>query len=117
MALPLAWLDGTEVARWWLAMASRAVRSRVGAEVIAEAEGEIEREEERVEEDISTATTHDGIRLCPRGTVATGGVRLLSHHHAWSRARDGDRHKLFKQPRWLTSGLGSISYFKSFLII
>jgi hypothetical protein len=68
MVLPLVWLLGTEAARLWLAM----VRSRAGAEVIAKAEGESEREEERVEEDFSTATTHDGIRLCPHGTAVTG---------------------------------------------
>jgi hypothetical protein len=46
MALPLAWLDCMEAAQWWLAMASRAVRSRAAAEAIAEVEGESEREEE-----------------------------------------------------------------------
>jgi hypothetical protein len=81
MALPLAWLDSTEVAQWWLAMASRATRSQARAEVIAEAEDESEREEKRVEEDFSTATTRDGIRLCPHGTAVTDGVRSPSRHH------------------------------------
>jgi hypothetical protein len=78
--LPFAWLDGTEVAQWWLDTVSIAARSRDGAEAIAEAEGESKREDERVEDDFSTATTRDGIRLCPRGTVATGSVRSPSHH-------------------------------------
>jgi hypothetical protein len=50
------------------------VRSRVGVDAIAEAEGKSECEE-RVEEGFSTATTRDGIRLCPLGTAMMGGVR------------------------------------------
>jgi hypothetical protein len=80
VALPLAWLGGTKAAQWWLATVSRAARSRVGAEAIAEAEGESEHEEETVEEDFA-ATTCDGIRMYPRGMVATGGVWSPSHHN------------------------------------
>jgi hypothetical protein len=61
------WLGGDEQCRM--------VKSRVGALAIAEAEGESEREEERVQEHSSTATTHEGIRSCPRGMAATDGVR------------------------------------------
>jgi hypothetical protein len=70
MALALAWLDGTKAARWWLAMASRAVRSRAGVEAIAEAEGESEHEE-----------SGRGLWLCPHGTAVTGGVPSPSRHH------------------------------------
>jgi hypothetical protein len=55
--------------------------------VIVEAEGESEREEERVEEDFSTTNTRDGIRLCPHGTAATGGVWSPSCHHERCHAR------------------------------
>jgi hypothetical protein len=55
----------------------RVGKSRAEVEAIAEAEGKSEREEERVEEDFSTATTGEGIRLCPHGMAATGGVRSL----------------------------------------
>jgi hypothetical protein len=49
------------------------------------AEGDSEHEE-RVEEDFSTATTREGIRSCPRGTTATGGVWSPSHHRTWCHA-------------------------------
>jgi hypothetical protein len=69
-----------------------------------------------VEEDFSTATTHDGIRLCPRGTAATDGVRSPSRHHARCRARTLVTGMSRLSDR-LTSGPDSIWYFQSFSII
>jgi hypothetical protein len=48
--------------------------------------GESECEEERVEEDFSTATTRDGIRLCPRGMAVYGHHHVTMHnvtHTCW----------------------------------
>jgi hypothetical protein len=90
MALALAWLDDTKAARWWLAMASRAVRSRAGVEVIAEAEGESEREESgrgflhynHARRDKVVPTWDGGDRWC---TLTIASPRAVS------RTRGGDR--------------------------
>jgi hypothetical protein len=79
MALPLAWLDGTEAVRWWLAAASRAAH-------MAEQWWSSVRdgEEEKWERPSPTVPTR-GIRpASPRGTMAIGGV---SSPHAVSRVR------------------------------
>jgi hypothetical protein len=81
------------------------VKSRAGVEAIAEAEGESEREEERVEEDFSTATTSEGIRSCPRGTAASGGVWSPPRHR--TRCHTNVRWwpaQAIKRRLWLTIG-------------
>jgi hypothetical protein len=70
MALPFAWLDDTEVARWWLAAVSRAVHAAVQRRSSVS-----EGEEEKCERP-SPVVPMRGIRpASPRGTAVTGGVQ------------------------------------------
>jgi hypothetical protein len=57
-----------------------------------------------VQEHSSTATTHEGIRSCPRGMAATDGVRSQSCQCMWCRACAGDRREPLSSGLRLTSG-------------
>jgi hypothetical protein len=102
-------------ARWWLAMVSRMVRSRAGAEVIAEAEGESEEESGRGLLQCNHTRRNKAVPMWDGGdwwcTITIASPCAVSCAHA------GDWCELSKRPLRLTSGPGSILYFQSFSII
>jgi hypothetical protein len=85
MALPLAWLDITVAARWWLATASRA------AHATEQRQSSMSDGEEVKWESPPPAVPTCGIRSAsPHGMTAAGSVRSPSCHRAWCRKRMTD---------------------------
>jgi hypothetical protein len=82
MVLPLASLNGTAVARWWLATMCK-VAHAVEQRRLTVSDGE----EEKWEKPPPTLPTRGIMLASPRGTAVTGGVWSPSHHRAQCHAR------------------------------